>query len=186
MRKSLTLMLGIFLGSWLSALAQTSPTPAKPGTQRAAPARRPAETDHSAPVVFLSGRPLDPRPGLSTGLIGATYRRDLASGNFSSLQVVKNPFVRQVRMGFAQLWSGRLQLDGFGSTRRMDSALRFSSGWGGFPGFRAATADSPGLRVLGAERTYGLTMTIRLGRDAATGRRAEGCRCLGWMAGLLR
>lgn len=186
MRRSLTLAFGILLGSWLPALGQTTATPVKPAKRNLSAPRRPAAPAQFPSVVSLLVHPLDPLSTPTAGLLAATYGRDLASGNFLSLQVVKNPTIRQVHLGFAQFWSGRLQLGGFGSTRRMDNALRFGPGWGGFPGFRGATSDYPNLRVLGAERTYGFTMTFRLDRDARTGRRAEACRCFGWMTGLFR
>jgi len=187
MRKYVGLALGMVLASGISAAAQNHHASDRSAEKLHAPTPDPAAKQQPIPsAAFPSVRPLQEQPALFQGPLGADYSRDHASQFFSSLRVVKNPFVREVRLGFAQFWSGRLQLGGFGSTRRMDNALHTSSGWGSFPGTRAGALDYSNLRTLGTERTYGLTMTFRLGRDVATGRRAEACRCFGWVAAWLR
>ncbi len=187
MRKYLGLALGMVLAGGISSAAQNHHAPVRSAEEFHVPALDLAATQQPIPsAVFLSVRPQREQPTLFRGPLGADYSRGFATQMFSSLQVVKNPFVREVRLGIAQFWSGRLQLGGFGSTRRMDNALRTSSRWGSFPGLRAGTLDYSNLRTLGAERVYGLTMTFRLGRGVATGRRAEACRCFGWVAAWLR
>jgi hypothetical protein len=177
MQNGFILILGVLLGSHLPATAQTRPRQVNPIQERtpsmvtllaAAPA-------HLLLAGSLPIRPLEERPAGFNILPGAAYTPDHSLDRLSPVEVVKTPFVRQARVMFVQLWGGRLQLSGFESTRQMWNAAV------GFSGSLGATGGYPGARVPRADRIYGLSLAFPLGRDAHTGHRVEGSRCLAWI-----
>ncbi len=167
MQKQLILALGVFLSSYLPAGAQTRSTHLSliqerppPGTTLLAAAPKPFFDDYLSPA-----RPLAQPTAHFIVSVTAAYNRDRSPSWLAPVEVVKTPFVRQVRVTVVSLWGGRLQLGGFASTRRRDNVLL------GFPGFGGPAL--PGVRVPRANRSYGLSLTFRLGRDAHADRRVK-------------
>jgi hypothetical protein len=181
MQKQLIPVLGVLLGSYLSAGAQTRSAqfslvqePPPPRILLAAAPNRLSLT------AFLPAQPLAERPARFTVLLAAVLNRHRSLEHLSPGDVVKTPFVMQTRVGIVQLWGGRLQLGGFASTHHMENALLGLSGSADLLGFRIS---HPGVGVPRANRSYGLSLTFRLGGDAHTGRRVQGWRCLPWIVG---
>ncbi len=171
----LFLTLWVLLSSYLPARAQTRSAQLSLMQEGPAP-RMTLLAAASSPLpltTFLPGRPLAERPARFTALLAAVYNRDRSPEGLSSVEVLKTPFVRQARVTLVQLWSGRLQLGGFISARRMENVLLGYSASGDLPGFGVSRQGHPGARVPRADRSYGLSLTFRLGCDAHAERRVE-------------
>jgi hypothetical protein len=181
MQKQLILVLGVLLGSYLPAGAQTRSTQLSLMQERPPPRILLAATpSHLSLTSFLPVQPLAERPARFTVLLAAVLNRHRSLEHLSPVDVVKTAFVRQARVGVVQLWGGRLQLGGFASTHHMENVLLGLSGSADLLGFRIS---HPGVGMPRANRSYGLSLTFRLGGDAHTDRRVEGWRCLTWIVG---
>ncbi len=175
MQKQLILVLGVLLGSYLPAGAQTRSAQLSLVQERPPPRiLLAAAPSHLSLTTFLPAQPLAERPAHFTVLLAAVLNRHRSLDHLSPVDVMKTPFVRQARVSIVQLWGGRLQLGGFASTHHMENVLLGLSGSAGLLGFRIS---HPG-GVPRADKSYGLSLTFRLGDDAHTDRRVEGCRCL--------
>ncbi len=172
MRKRFILTLGMLLGTYLPATAQTLSTQLGFTQERPAPmillAAAPTQWLLAS---FLPVRPLAERPARLTALLAAAYNRDSSPERLSSVEVVKTPFVRQVRATVVQLCGGRLELGGFTSTSRMENVLLGFSASGGLAGFGVSGQGHPGATVPHGNRSYGISLTLHLGRDADVERR---------------
>ncbi len=177
MQKQLTLVLGVLLGSYLPASAQTHSTQLSLMQERPPPKMTllAAASSHLPLSASLPTRPLAEHPAHFTTLLAAVLNRGGSLDRRSPIEVYRTPFVRQTRVTVVQLWSGRLQLGGFASRRQMENVLLGLLG--------PNLLGHPGARVPRANKSYGLSLTFRLGRDAHTGRRMETCRCLSWIVG---
>ncbi len=169
MQKGLILVLGVLLNSTLPGAAQTRATQVLLMQERSSPIRTlfqgvPAQLPATTFVPPLGpGKP----PAHFTVPLAAAYNRDL--------EVIDTSFVTESRVPVLQLWSGRLQLDGFESTLDMENMLLGPSGSG-----------HPGVRVPREVVLYGISLRFRLGRDAQTGSRAEVWQCLARIVGVGR
>ncbi len=183
MQKGFILIFGALLGSYLPATAQTRPTQVNPMQERNASMMRlmAAAPTHLPLTGSLLIHPLEERPAGFNILPGATYTFDHSLEHLSPVEVVRTTFVRQASVIFLQLWGGRLQLSGFQSKRHMGNAVVGFSASGGSLGSHAGTQGYQGMRMLGADRIYGISLTVSLGRDAHTGHRVEAGRCLAWI-----
>ncbi len=175
MQKQLILVLGVLLGSNLPTGAQTRFAQLSLMQERPPPRiLLAAAPSHLSLTTFLPAQPLEERPARFTVLLAAVLNRHRSLDHLSPVDVMKTPFVRQTRVSVVQLWGGRLQLGGFASTHHMENVLLGLSGSAGLLGFRIS---HPG-GVPRADKSYGLSLTFRLGGDAHTVRRVEGWRCL--------
>jgi hypothetical protein len=166
MRKRLILLLGVLLNSYLPGAAQTPATQVLLLQRRNAPIREffqglPARLPTTTFVLPQSPGQL---PADFIFRVGGVFEPDL--------EVVKTSFVTESRVSVAQLWGGRLKLDGFESELNMENVILGPSG-SGHPGLRA-----PRKIVL-----YGISLRFRLGRDAQTGSRTEVWQCLARVIG---
>lgn len=167
MQKRLFLTLGVLLSSCLPAGAQTRLT--RLGVLQERPASRTtllaAATTHFPLTTLPPTPPLAERPARLAALLALMHNRDRSLERLSPVEVFKTPFVRQMRLPVAPLWGGRLQLDGFASTSRMENVL------------------GPGGRVPRANTSYGISLAFRLGRGAHADHLVERCRCLASVVG---
>lgn len=122
----------------------------------------PAAPTYLPQSAFLPTWPSGKPPTHFTLLPAATYNSAPSLQRLFPVEVFRAPFVKQVRVTVVRLWGGRLQLGGFASTSRTENGLL------GFPGSGGSVL--PGVRVPRANRSYGLCLTLRLGRDAHAGR----------------
>ena len=164
------LLVALLLAGAVAADAQTGSVPAVPGPERISPATMlaPRSPRFSRSGSWLA-RPVDeqtPRFNLAPAV---AFTRDRTPASF---QTLKTPYLRQARLSILQLWGGRLQLDSFGITRRMDNSLRTSTG------FRFGASASPGAALWG-DQLYGFSLTFRSAGNARDARSVEECRCLG-------
>ena len=126
MHKRFILLLGVFLGSYVPAAAQT-PAPRIVRAQ-----------EHVAPIIMM------PLPTVSTPLPTASfllsrdpghfnahfslmfagaYERDYRLEDLSPMDEVKTLSLTQSSLPLIQLWRGRLQLDAFQSTLHIQNVL---------------------------------------------------------------
>ncbi len=180
MQKQLILVLGVLLGSHLPGSAQTRSAQLSLMQERPPPILLAAAPSPSSLIAFLPAQPLAERPTRFTVLLAAVFNRHRSLEHLLPLDVVRTPFVRQTRMDLVQLWAGRLQLGGFASTHHMENLVLGPSDAVGPLGVRIS---HPGGWSPRADRSYGLSLTFRLGGDAHTRRRVEGWQCLAWIVG---
>jgi len=122
--KRFLVLLGIFLASHASALAQTPVPPVVPAQARIAPTVTllrilPA----TAPTAsFL--RPQDPgnSPAQFSRVLAGAYENDQTLELLPPMEQVKTLFFRQSNLPLVQLWGGRLQLGAFQSTLHLQNA----------------------------------------------------------------
>ncbi len=163
MGKRFILTLGVLLSSHLPAAAQTRPAQVSLTQESPAPIMTVlvAVSAQWPMATFLPARPLAERPARFHALLAAGYNRDRSPEPLSAVKIVKTPFARQARVAIVQLCGGRLQLDGFTSTSRMDNVVLGYSASGGHPAMTAPHGN----------RSYGISLTFHLGRDPDADRR---------------
>jgi hypothetical protein len=196
MKRKFTLLLAMFLGSYLSTAAQI---PA---------ARIVAERDRTTPVVAmvqagpaplmaeylpLPGNPGSfaprtlpvPVPAVSfpahknpansavhfSCVLAGPYKPDQGMDSLEDqfqVEKVDTLFLKQSSLPLAQLWGGRVRFEGFASKLNTQNVQLGPSDAGGMQDFRPWRP-----RELGAPpsvNSYGVSMTFHFGRDAQTGR----------------
>lgn len=158
----LILMLGALLSSCLSAAAQARQVQPTDDRSEAMAMLFPAAPTYVPQSALLPSWPSGKLPTHFTLLPAATYNSAPGLQRLFPVEVFRTPFVKQVRVTVVRLWGGRLQLGGFASTTRTQNVLL------GFPG-SVGLAHSA-AREPRAHRSYGLSLTFRLGRDAHAGR----------------
>src|SRR5712692_2829870 len=123
---------------------------ARPAAQLATPAR-------SEPL-FVTAVPADePKPGTTLE---------------SSFRYEETPFSQRVQLPVVRLLSGRIQLRGFDTVESSENA--------DWPGWSVTTQAHPGVWVPRASESFGVSLDIRLKRDAGEGRSVQLLHCLGW------
>lgn len=181
MRHQLILVIGLVVGSCLPGEAQA---PAKQiFLAQALPSpmvlfSRPSPPSHSSRKVFL---PIDlaPQPlGRFARLSTATYEPERSLESRFSIVVDRNPFITESSMAVAQLWRGRLQFEGFGTTPGTQYVQLGPSGIG--HDFRPPSHDQAGLNR--PADLYGISLRFNF-KKTQTVRPTEIWRCLGWIVG---
>ena len=171
--KPFILLLGIFLGSHRPALAQT-PTPRIVLAQeQIAPALSILPTASTALPVFsflLFHDLAKSNPHFSRQFAGA-YPRDYSLEHLSPMDEVKTVILTQSSLPLVQFWGGRLQLDAFQSTLRIQNGQLGLVGGGGMRNSLLSGQTFPG----GPRSVHltGLSLSFRFGRDARTGHPAQ-------------
>lgn len=170
MHKKFILLLGIVLGSFGPAAAQTTPAPGavltqgRPSTMAAF--RAPA--NYSLRTAFLSA-PLFATPfARFSPLVMNSYEPDPSLSRLLPSENDETLFASEWRVPVVRLWKGRLQVDAFQSTLRMDDIMFGPSPRGSLRDF-----GPPRLGQLRAPRSidrYGVSLAFHLSRDAQTGR----------------
>ena len=165
----LILVLGALLSSCLLGAAAAPPTTQdRPWEERSGAIVtlfRAVPTPVTQSTLLLSWPPAKP-PASLTPVSAATKNPACGLQCLFSAEVLRTPFVEQVRVTVVRLWGGRLHLGGVVSSSRRDNSLL------GFPG-SAAFVVHPSERLPQPYRCYGLSLTYRFGRDAHADRRGE-------------
>jgi len=187
MYKLFILLLGMFLGS-LAPIAAQTPVP-----------RIVLAQAHFAPILTILPTilppVLTPLPAVSFRLsqdpqksnahfslrFAAAYPRDYRLEHLSPMDEVKTLILTQSSLPLVQFWGGRLQLDAFQSTLRIQTGQLGPAGNVGMRGSRLAGQSYPdGLRSV---QLSGLSLSFRFGRDARSGHPAQLRRRLTQMVG---
>jgi hypothetical protein len=133
-----------------------------------------ASLAHFPPKFSLaSGRPRMPAAQF-TGI--PAYKPDDLESPLM-VEEVSTLFLTESRLAVVQFWKGHLYLEGFDSTRHMQSIWLGPSGSGGLPPIH----DQAGV----ARRSSldGISLGFRFGRDGRTVHQPKVWRCLGWIRG---
>ncbi len=102
----------------------------------------------------------------------------------SALGYVETPFAEQTRLRLGSLSGGRMQLGAFYSFSQTENLLLGPPGSGSLPAWSVSTQNHPGVTVPLADESYGLSVSIRLKRDAEPDPRIHVLRCLAWVLGV--
>ena len=178
MYKRLIVTLGMLLGSHAPAAAQT-PAPQLVLAQ-----------GNVAPVIMMlrtASAPLPPAssllyqnpgkpPARFSHLAAGAYERDQNVDRLPPTDEVKTLFFTQSSLPLAQVWSGRLRLDGFTGTLNMQNVQLGPSASGGMQDFRPPRESYPGGPR--SVDLYGVSLSFHFGRNARTGRPPQVWRCL--------
>jgi len=176
MRIYLSLLLGMLLGSSVSAVAQI------PRVQIV------SMRGSLAPIVTtarITPTPSMPRPPLGiakptiepdhfTGAFAGAYERGQGLDGLESLsqmRKVKTLFVTRSSLPLLYLWGGRLRFDGFSSTSNTQNLQLGPSAAGGLEDFRPLRQTSS-IESRSIDR-YGLSLSFHFGRGAQIGRPAQ-------------
>lgn len=86
-----------------------------------------------------------------------------------AVQMIRNPFVRQVRVTIVELWGGRIQLGGFAARQHIQAGLP-GFGTGALPGLRICNAGYAVMRGFASNRSYGIHLNWRISGRRNAGR----------------
>src|ERR1700682_4594059 len=122
MYKPFILLLGIFLGSYCPVVAQTPPPQIVLAQEHVAPIISILPTVSTALPVFSFLLFNDPKSNahFSRQLAGV-YQRDFSLDHLSPITEVRTLILSQSSLPLVQFWGGRLELDAFESTLRMQT-----------------------------------------------------------------
>ncbi len=157
----------------LPASAQSSflsAVPVRPGTQPALSAAMPVEPSvvpGAFRVSFFAEHPAALQPLLAETksqslqtlrtplaiVAGTAGDPSIAVRMAATLEEMRTPFLKQVRVPLISIWSGRVQLSGFRSVSA--------------PGGSLVPQRQPGVRVPGNNRSYGLSLRVRFSKQDA-------------------
>jgi len=104
------------------------------------------------------------------------YERDHALERLSPLIEIKTFILTQSSLPLVQLWDGKLQLDAFQSTLRVQNGQFGALGYGVTPDFRLPQQNFPGRSR--SVHLSGLSLNFHFGRVERTGHPTQPWRCL--------
>jgi hypothetical protein len=168
--KRFIVLLGIFLGSRVPAVAQTAAPQLVPAQERVAPTMtmlRTVSTASPATFYLQSQDPGNSTAHFSRVLVGA-YGSDSSMERFAPMEHIKTLYFTQSSLPLLQLWGGRLQLGAFQSTFRIQNVQLGPLSYGGTQDFRRPLQGFPGGP--GSIRVSGLSMSFHFGGDTRVGR----------------
>ena len=161
--KPFILLLGLFLGSYRT-VAQAPTAPIVVAQEQVAPiiSILPTVSTTLPAFSFLLSQGLE-RSNVHFSLpFAGVYHHDYRLDHLSPMDEVKTLILTQSSLPIVQFWGGRLQLDAFQSTLRIQNGLL-----GGMRGSRLAGQNYPG--ALRSVHLAGLSLSFRCGREARTG-----------------
>jgi hypothetical protein len=102
--------------------------------------------------------------------------RDSRLEGLSPIVKLKTLILTQASLPLVQLWDGKLQLDAFQSTLRIQNVQSGPLGYGAMPDFRLPQQNSPG----GSRSVHlsGLSLNFHFGRVGRTERPTQAWRCV--------
>jgi hypothetical protein len=182
MYKPFILLFGIFLGSHCPVVAQTPPPRIVLAQEHVAPIISILPTVSTALPAFSFLLFNDPKSNahFSRQLAGV-YQRDFSLDHLSPVNEVRTLTLSQSSLPLVQFWGGRLQLDAFESTLRMQTGQLGLVGTGGMRNSRLSGQIYPGGPL--TVHLSGLSLNLRFGRDAQIGHSAQLWRRLTGMVG---
>ena len=185
MYKRSIVLLGIFLGSHVPAVAQ-APAPRIVLAQvRVAPTIMTLQ-EVSTPLPaasFLLYQDPGKSPSNFSRVFAGAYERDQSVEHFSPMEEVKTLFFTQSSLPLVQFWSGRLQLDAFQSTLRVRTMQPVPLGYGSTQGFRPLRQGYPdGPRSV---HLSGFSLNFYFGRHERMGHPTPGWSRLSKIVGTI-
>lgn len=181
--KRFIVLLGIFLGSHVPAVAQTPAPPIVLEQERVAPTLtmyRAVSTLLPA-ASFLLHQDRGDSPVHFSLLFAGAYKPGLRVVRLPATEEFKTLFFTQSSIRLVQLWGGRLQLDAFQSSLHPQNMEFGSSAAGGRQYFRPPRQSY--LGGPGSVDFAGLSLSFHFGRDARTVRPTQAWQCLSRIVG---
>jgi hypothetical protein len=170
MHKGFILLLGMVLGSHVSAAAQTSAPLIVLAQEHIAPVMtmlRRVSTPLPAASFVLSQEPRESNAHFSLLFAGA-YERDRSLERLPPMVEVKSLIFTLSSLPLVQFWAGRFQLDAFQSTLRLQNVQFGPLGNSGMQDFHRPQQSYPdGPRSV---HLPGLSLSFHFGRDSRTRR----------------
>jgi hypothetical protein len=166
MYKRSIVLLGMFLGSHVPAVAQAPVRRIVLAQVRVAPTMMTLQgvsTPLPAASLLLYRGPGKSPSNFSRVFAGA-YERDQGMEHLSPMEEVKTLFFTQSSLLLVHFWGGRLQLDAFQSTLRIQTMQPVPLDYGSTPGFRPLRQGYPdGPRSV---HLSGFSVNFYFGRDS--------------------
>jgi hypothetical protein len=180
----LVLLLGIFMGS--QAAAGQIPAPRiLPGQKPVAPVITVfrAESKTLLPPSFLLAQDRENTFAHTNLRYPETYERDDTLQRLSPVIKLKTLILTQVSLPLVQFWDGKLELEAFQSTLRIQSVQFGALGNGAMPDSRLPQQNSPG----GSRSVHlsGVSLKFHFGRVGRTQRPTQAWRCVPRMVAAL-
>jgi len=183
MYKRFTVLLGIFLGCHAPVAAQTPAPQIILAPEPVAPAitMLPAVSPPLVTASFLLDQAPAKLPIHFSRLSFGVYEPDHSLTRLPGMEVVKTLFLTQSSFSLVQLWSGRVQLEAFQDTLRIQSVQLGPLSYGAMQDFPQLRQSFPGgPRSL---HLSGLSLTYHFGRDAHTAHPTQPWRSLSQIVG---
>jgi hypothetical protein len=183
MHKRFIVLLGIFLGSHVPAVAQAPSPQIVLAQERVAPTLtmfRAVSTPRPT-ASFLQYRDRGKSPVHFGGVFPGAYERDLSVVRLPATEEFKTLFFTQSSIRLVQLWGGRLQLDAFQSSLHLQN-MQFGASAASGPQYFRPQRQS----YLGGPRSVdssGISLSFHFGRDARTVRPTQAWQCLSRIIG---
>ena len=176
--KRLIVMLGMFLGSHAPVAAQTPAPQLVLAQGNVVPILTMLRTVSAPlpPTSFLLYQNPGKAPTHFSHQFAGAYERDRGMDRLPPTDQVKTLFFMQSSLPLAQLWSGRLRLDGFTGTLNMQNVQLGPSASGGLQDFRPPRESYPGGPR--SVDLYGVSLSFHFGRNTRTGGPPKVWRCL--------
>ena len=163
MQRQFILVLGALLGSCLPASGQALSASLDLTTQKRfvpGPGMTllAASSRYLPLTTVMPARSLDESPVRLPVVFAVVHYKNPSLQRLSRVRVelIQTPFIRQGRVPIAQMWSGRLRLDGFANVVSMKNVLNGPS-----------NSSHSGTMQPRAAGVYGISLSFRLGRDAS-------------------
>jgi hypothetical protein len=176
MYKRLIVLLGVFLGSHVPAVAQTFAPQIALAQKRVAPTMTmPRTVSTPLPAAsFLLSQDLGKSPAHFTSPFAGAYEPAPSLDRLLPIEEFKSSFFTQSNLPLVQLYGGRLQLVAFQSTFHIQNVQLGNLGYRATQGLRSQRQS-----YLGGPPSVdlsGLSLSFHFGRDAWTGRPTQGLR----------
>jgi len=171
----------MFMGSQAAA-GQIPPPRSVPGRKPVAPVITVfrAESKTLLPPSFLLSQDRESTFAQTSLRYPDTYERDDMLERLSPVIKVKTLILTQVSLPLVQLWDGKLEVEAFQSTLRIQNG---ALGYGGMPGSRFPQQNFPG----GSRSVHlsGVSLNFHFGQAQRTRRPTQAWRCVPRMVAAL-
>ena len=171
-RQCFIVLLGILLGSQVSSAGQI-PAPPIVLAQKSAPPFIKAFTAESTP---LSAPSLLLSRARSSLLVPGPYEREHNQERLSPIKKVKTLIFTRSSLPLVQLWDGKVQLDAFQSTLRIQNVQVGGFDYRDMPHFSLSQQNFPGGSR--SVRLSGLSVTFHFGRVERTQYPMQAWKCV--------
>jgi hypothetical protein len=160
--------------------------------QRSVPAQKPvarlstafrAESKTLLPPPFLLSQDRENTFAYASLRYPGPYEHDLGLERLSPVTKLRTLILTQVSLPLVQLWDGKLELEAFQSTLRLQNVQFGALGYGGMPDSRLPQQNFPG----GSRSVHlsGVSLKFHFGRFERTRRPTQAWRCVPRMVAVL-
>jgi len=170
-RKFPMILLGMFLGGQVLAARQV---PAPQIVLEQKPVALPITAFRAESVSFLPSQ--DHENSLAYWSLSRTYERDDRLERLSPMVTVKTLIFTMSSLPLVQLWDGKVQLEAFQNTLRIQNVQISPIEYGGMPSFRVPQQTFPGASR--SVHLSGVNLNFHFGRVERARRPTQAWRCV--------